>query len=140
MGQGVVDLDHVTPHHDLWQAAGGGEGLDVLRSTLDVAPVAARQLAVEKPFTGFGRNGDELLDGKLLKRGARLGDPPQVFAEDARVDLADHRHGLAGEMMTDFGLIEAFVGFASAQSRQMREIHKRAVCFSVGRLGALGRA
>ena len=41
-------------------------------------PVAARQLAVEKPFAGFGRDSDELLHGELLERGARLGDPAQT--------------------------------------------------------------
>jgi hypothetical protein len=53
VGQGVMDLRHVAPDHDVRKAAGAGKGRDVLIGGLGMSFVPERQGAVEEKFTGL---------------------------------------------------------------------------------------
>ncbi len=56
MGESIVDFGHVAPDHDMRQAAGGGERLEVLLGGLCLPFVAEGQGAFQKEFAGVACN------------------------------------------------------------------------------------
>ena len=89
VGERMMNLGHVAPHHHVRQTARGGKRLDIFLGGLRVTLVAERQGAIQKLFAGLGADLDQLRDREFLQSRARLADPLQILANDPGIDLAD---------------------------------------------------
>jgi len=109
---------HVAPHHGVRHPCGCRELLDVVVGAL--AGLAERQGVVEENRRRGSRHFDQsrrryrqqgLTHGVLLQ---------QIAADQARVRVADLDKGLAGGAMRRVSEIEAPVGVASSQERNVK--------------------
>ena len=58
VGQSIVKLIHIATHHHVRQAAGGGEGLNILRRRLHLSFDPDLHFPIKKNLAGLGPNLD----------------------------------------------------------------------------------
>ena len=106
MSQRVMQLGHVSLHHDVWQTTGAGKRGNVILRTLSVSPVTEWQGAIEEKITCFSRDFDEFGDGEFLQSRARFTDAAKILADDAGIHLADFGADFAGLVIFDLNFVE----------------------------------
>ena len=122
VGEGVMDFRHIAFDHDVGEAAGGAEGLDIIFGGLGVALVAEGEGLMEKEIGGFGGDVDESIGGERLEEGAGFADAAEIFAKDGGADLGDGREFFVGAMIEEIEGLETGVGLAEANRRKVRKI------------------
>ena len=117
-----MDFRHIAFDHDVGEAAGGAESLDIIFGGLGVALVAEGEGLMEEEIGGFGGDFDEGIGGERLEEGAGFADAAEIFAKDCGADLGDGGEFFVGAMIEEIEGLETGVGLAEANRRKVRKI------------------
>ena len=117
-----MDFRHIAFDHDVGEAAGGAESLDIIFGGLGVALVAEREGLMEKEVGGFSGDVDESIRGERLEESAGFADAAEIFAKDSGSDLGDGGEFFVGAMIEEIEGLETGVGLAEANRGNVRKI------------------
>ena len=111
---------HVTLHHHVRQAAGGGQGLDVLPWRLGFSIDPNFHFAIEKYLTGPRADSNELGRGEFTQSSTGFTNTIKIAPNHAGIDLAHGSLHRAITVIVYLNLVEAHVRIAKAQAGYMR--------------------
>ena len=103
---------HVTLHHHVRQAAGGGQGLDVLLRRLGFSIDPDLHFAIEKYLTGLRADSNELGRGEFTQGSTGFIHAFKIAPNHAGIDLAHSGFHCPITIIGNFNLIEAHVRIA----------------------------
>ena len=123
VGQCVMYFVHVTLNHHVRQAAGRGQGFDVLPRRLGFSIDPDLHLAIEKYLTGLRADSNELGRGEFTQSSTGFINTIKIAPNHAGIDLAHGGFHCPITIIVNFNLIEAHVRIAETKARDMRYGH-----------------